>query len=477
MGMPPPPLITPGLDFGITEEARTPPREEVRTPTSPGGGLSSLPPVATTSRRRPQTAQARLKSVPSLSREGRARPEAVEQEEEEDADESGEESEGSEDEEERPMEPPLSPTSPPTRRPPPQLKTSFTSFSVSSSTPKTSPVTQLRTPRATAVPSNSGMDYFSLDRGGKISRPSTAGTVRAATGETTPRLTSITPITPIITPRPLTATTAIKTPNILVTPMTPVERERPSSSRRATQSLIDLSASLNAENTNVLPESTGMFRTHGQPPEYVPPPPHSLLRRRSSLPSSSIPPPPYPLLAHLLHPDRRPHPIFISTEPDVLPEYSNMIFKRQTLPRKMEFTGPGIQARDRKWRKVTCELEGTVLRVYKSKRESWWERRIGVGDSTDTSTPVPLVNQKSASSSSAEGVPTKKEGERRTDAYGQPQQANLLVVPPTNPTPPQMEERKSKLGRLVHAGRRRISSSGSGHSRYVVAFAFGILLV
>ncbi|KAK0458056.1 uncharacterized protein EV420DRAFT_411066 [Desarmillaria tabescens] len=121
------------------------------------------------------------------------------------------------------------------------------------------------------------------------------------------------------------------------------------------------------------------------------------LHRRRSLPTftAGSPPPPYPsfapykglhLSSHQLPPDfDAPH---IIEGRETLPEYSNSIYLRTVMPRKMEFTQPGVQAKDRKWRRVVCELEGTVFRVYECPREaagvsaigSWWERKVGVGD-------------------------------------------------------------------------------------------------
>lgn len=49
---------------------------------------------------------------------------------------------------------------------------------------------------------------------------------------------------------------------------------------------------------------------------------------------------------------------------DILPCYTNEIYLKAVMPRKMEFSAPGVQSRDRKWRRVVCELEGTVLRVF-----------------------------------------------------------------------------------------------------------------
>jgi len=71
-----------------------------------------------------------------------------------------------------------------------------------------------------------------------------------------------------------------------------------------------------------------------------------------------------------------------------LPPYTNSLHLVAIMPRKMEFSSPGIQAKDRKWRRVVCELDGTAFRVYKCPPGAsgvgvfgdWWEKRVGVGD-------------------------------------------------------------------------------------------------
>ncbi|ESK91327.1 uncharacterized protein Moror_2790 [Moniliophthora roreri MCA 2997] len=132
------------------------------------------------------------------------------------------------------------------------------------------------------------------------------------------------------------------------------------------------------------------------------------LRRRRSMPlfTPSSPPPPYPsfaplypLAAHSMPPPAIDAP---SSLPPILhgeegnerlPSYTNDIYLRAVMPRKMEFSKPNVQAKDRKWRRVVCELEGTVFRVYRcpakwvgsgrsGKVVDWWERKVGVGDAS-----------------------------------------------------------------------------------------------
>lgn len=123
-------------------------------------------------------------------------------------------------------------------------------------------------------------------------------------------------------------------------------------------------------------------------------PPRPLQRRRS-MPTftASTEPPPYP--AFPPHPHHR---LFAYPRDDIvegsetLPQYSNDIYLKSVMPRKLEFSKPGIMARDRKWRRVVCELEGTVFRVYECPPElagvsvigGWWEKKVGVGDVTES---------------------------------------------------------------------------------------------
>ena len=133
--------------------------------------------------------------------------------------------------------------------------------------------------------------------------------------------------------------------------------------------------------------------------DHLPP-----LRRRRSMPTfnaSSTLPPPYPAFfphgsstsssSTDLHPATSgvPHQHRVLPRDDegreVLPAYHNTIYLRAVLARKMEFDKPGMQAKDRKWRRVLCVLEGTAFRVYRpphagSAIGEWWESKVGVGD-------------------------------------------------------------------------------------------------
>ncbi|KAG6840474.1 hypothetical protein C0991_006500, partial [Blastosporella zonata] len=134
--------------------------------------------------------------------------------------------------------------------------------------------------------------------------------------------------------------------------------------------------------------------------------PSPSIRRRRSMPmfTETTEPPPYPSFPPLspsnlhsvspfgLH-NHHTRQLGLAIQPrddegkERLPPYSNEIYMRAVLPRKMEFVSAGVKAKDRKWRRVVCVVERTVLKVYKPPRErggsalgDWWERKVGVGD-------------------------------------------------------------------------------------------------
>ncbi|KAH0835889.1 hypothetical protein J3R83DRAFT_9781 [Lanmaoa asiatica] len=121
------------------------------------------------------------------------------------------------------------------------------------------------------------------------------------------------------------------------------------------------------------------------------------LLRRTSMPSfhPTSDPPPYPTFNPRPKESRvTPHE---DEEREWLPPYSNSLYLIAIMPRKMEFSSPGVQAKDRKWRRVVCELEGTTFRVYKCPPGAsgagvlgdWWEKRVGVGDVASPNSPRP----------------------------------------------------------------------------------------
>lgn len=203
------------------------------------------------------------------------------------------------------------------------------------------------------------------------------------------------------------------------------------------------------------------------------------LHRRRSLPtfSAGSPPPPYPsfaphkglqLSSHQPPPDiDAPH---IVEGRETLPGYSNSIYLRSVMPRKMEFTEPGVQAKDRKWRRVVCELEGTVFRVYECPREtagvsaigSWWERKVGVGDVSLPATSGPASTKKASDAVLGDRTePVSKLGEVVTDPTRSGGQTDLQLSTPSpvpSPQGPQQtfmhsNQSRSKLVNLLKPSR------------------------
>ncbi|KAF9269312.1 hypothetical protein L218DRAFT_431461 [Marasmius fiardii PR-910] len=137
--------------------------------------------------------------------------------------------------------------------------------------------------------------------------------------------------------------------------------------------------------------------TPGLPPSSSedrqnPTPTSSSLKRRRSMPlfTPNSPPPPYPAFHHhhpqslhaalsppphpssssaQSHPTDPPPPLHHDEGREELPAYSNSIYIRSVMPRKMEFIKPQVPAKDRKWRRVVCELEGTAFRVYEFRQK------------------------------------------------------------------------------------------------------------
>ncbi|KAF7304944.1 hypothetical protein MKEN_01208700 [Mycena kentingensis (nom. inval.)] len=175
--------------------------------------------------------------------------------------------------------------------------------------------------------------------------------------------------------------------------------ERPKMYKHASRSMVDIVA--------LQPEPEATEDDRGEAPAYDG---HgiqrsSTLKRRRSMPEVSAAPPPYtaPIFPVALENGISLHPLAqIKVVPredegkEILPPYTNSILLRSVMPRKMEFSEPGVQAKDRKWRRCLCELEGTVFRVYKCAGEGWWERRVGVGDITGQHAGVAAANAAAA---------------------------------------------------------------------------------
>ena len=114
-----------------------------------------------------------------------------------------------------------------------------------------------------------------------------------------------------------------------------------------------------------VPADANSIRLGVAPPSagLVPPPTPGLNRRRSMFEIRAEPPP-----YSIIH--RRPEGpqiIFPREEEgrEKLPAYYCGVHIEGYLPRKMEFSAPGVQAKDRSWKRQYFVLHGTSLRVYK----------------------------------------------------------------------------------------------------------------
>jgi hypothetical protein len=206
------------------------------------------------------------------------------------------------------------------------------------------------------------------------------------------------------TPRPTDYRDSMVVPRTV--PM-PHDSPRPGLYSQASKSMVDL---MSISRKQAEKEIMGTEKKQNGVPDYVtansrdtpreaagpsnakqsPAPP---LRRRRSLPmfTTSTEPPPYPSFS----PPRNAGSLILPREEEgkeKLPSYTNHIYLAAVMPRKMEFTAPGFQAKDRKWKRALCILEGTMLKIYRVHNgvvEDWWERTVGVGDKTSID-PVAL---------------------------------------------------------------------------------------
>ncbi|KAI0697483.1 hypothetical protein C8T65DRAFT_582582 [Cerioporus squamosus] len=367
--------------------------------------LPTLPPPTPAQPARPARPTAPLRSLPALPMQGPSDADQdadhenaslEDEEDDEDGDDNadrhgqdaGSEESGDEDDESSP--PPTSSAAGPSRLAAlPQVDLS--GFSVSFGDTGLNSTTQ-RTPHL-HPPAGPPVDYFS-------SKPPDPN------------------ISPLRTPRPndyrpngkARAIDGVPQPRLVPMPATP-SSPRPGLYHQGSKSMVDLTAMTRKDKDKVFspklsrttPMKAQTFGPDGQAPtveaEAPAPIPESpddvitspMLRRRRSLPvyepSSDPPPYPDPLFR------RRGPPLSQPLEEEgreQLPPYSNSIYLTGVMPRKMEFSQPGVQAKDRKWRRVYCVLEGTAFRVYKcqpaasgvSAIEQWWENRVGVGDLT-----------------------------------------------------------------------------------------------
>ncbi|KAI9465747.1 hypothetical protein BJY52DRAFT_1220495 [Lactarius psammicola] len=258
-----------------------------------------------------------------------------------------------------------------------------------------------------------------------------------------------TPVLSTSTPSPnILATTWAQTPRVLPTPSTPTLNARSSVYHQGSRSMIDVSEILKKEQrspevaakTPMSPVRTSAAEAEADATGAAPDDPETLLgpslRRRLSMPTfgPSSSPPPYP---QFRFGERGP-----AIQPrdeegrERLPRYTNDIYLRAIMPRKMEFSAPGVQARDRKWRRTLCVLEGTSFRVYKCPPAAagkglignLWEKTVGVGDIASSPTQV-----------GAAGAKAKKEKEREREREQSAVEAKLdraEGLPPQSPSSP-----------------------------------------
>lgn len=297
-------------------------------------------------------------------------------------------------------------------------------------------------------------------------RPSTA----------TPALPSSTPTFSVLTPA-----WATSAPRALLSPTTP----RSGMYHQASRSMSDMAEILRQHHTPEMvaktPKSpsrdpvreadTAVLDAQEEPDSQLGP----SIRRRLSMPTfgPSTAPPPYPEFRF------GEHGVMIQPRDEEgcehLPHYTNDIYLRAIMPRKMEFSAPGVQARDRKWRRVLCVLEGTAFRVYrcpptatgKGLIGNLWEKTVGVGD---ISAPATQENSASAKVKGRErerdARPTKFDAVDNTStqrpASPTSQSASVSAQPPNDSDA--QSSPSSTRSRLIHQHFRRKNRASSAAS-------------
>ena len=184
------------------------------------------------------------------------------------------------------------------------------------------------------------------------------------------------------------------------------------------------------------------------------------VKRRQSMPSMAAQPPSY---------------ISVQTgeeeERELLPRYSNDIFLMAQMPRKVEFTEPGVLSRDRKWRRVWCVLEGTKFGVYRVKGvKSVWEGVVGAGDVTAASRKGAAAATGAGTRSQREeeeaweldmGRVRKVEEETRSSASQRSGAASTFLMPHSSSPSLSPPPSSSNMSSTPSGGRRRSSSMSS----------------
>lgn len=109
-----------------------------------------------------------------------------------------------------------------------------------------------------------------------------------------------------------------------------------------------------------------VIRTPSPAPSSTSIPPSLAPRRRRSMYEVGAAPPPYSSIHSGAFANSK---MIVPREEEgqeFLPQYGCSVHIEGYLPRKMEFSSPGVQAKDRSWRKQYFVLHGTCLRVYRT---------------------------------------------------------------------------------------------------------------
>ena len=254
--------------------------------------------------------------------------------------------------------------------------------------------------------------------------------------------------------RVLTPGWATSAPRALLSPTSPIINPRSGMYHQASRSMSDMAEIVRQHHTpemvtktpkspsrDPVSETDASILDTEEPDSQLGP----SLRRRLSMPTfgPSTAPPPYP--------EFRFGERGITIQPrdeegcEHLPGYTNDIYLRAIMPRKMEFSAPGVQARDRKWRRILCILEGTAFRVYrcpptatgKGLIGNLWEKTVGVGDISAPAT------QENSTSAKVNGREREREHNARQTKFDGVDKTS--TQPPQSPVSPTAESASGSL--------------------------------
>ncbi|KDN50163.1 hypothetical protein RSAG8_01499, partial [Rhizoctonia solani AG-8 WAC10335] len=242
-----------------------------------------------------------------------------------------------------------------------------------------------------------------------------------------------TPLSPsnTIAARRARAATVLRDPN--------GESPRPALYQQVSQSMMNLSSPPSgAMALDALRTPRERMPTIPATPGTPAPPPPTPLMRRNSMPTLIRHPPDYN--------DLFPSVPREEEGKEKLPGYSCGVHIEAMMPRKMEFSAPGVVAKDRSWKKQYIVIHGTCMMVYK-----YDIRKVPIGG-------------KVKGKDKYEGVTTEEEVDLNLPTVHLPGHESAAARTPSNPPTRQNSRRTSSVGTSENGSRSSLLSRFHGNS-------------